>query len=273
MTDDRSTEIQTLYHEAFRNFGSVALWNMRPVEEPTPADALAITAALRTHGRMDAWTGDGSPSGLRRSAVPITEFQSAVLRLLAAERSPDSYVAGGVAINRAGPRISADIDIFHDSVARLESAVRADEAALIGGGYKLTWPPQQRTGKHAATFEKQGEQMQLEWVADFAFRFFPTQPDALFGYVLIRSILQSTRPRQLRTAAHHAMLAIWSPSTKPFCRAKPRSRRWSARFPVRRPRKRWPRSHGTAISRPRNFRCWRPSNRSTCPVCTAAFAA
>jgi hypothetical protein len=29
------------------------LWNMRPAEEPTPADALAITAALRTHGRMD----------------------------------------------------------------------------------------------------------------------------------------------------------------------------------------------------------------------------
>jgi hypothetical protein len=53
MTDERSTEIRTLYHEAFRNFGSVALWNMRPVEEPTPADALAITTALRTHGRMD----------------------------------------------------------------------------------------------------------------------------------------------------------------------------------------------------------------------------
>jgi hypothetical protein len=53
MTDDRTMEIQTLYREAFRNFGAVALWNMRPVKEPTRADALAITAALRTHGRMD----------------------------------------------------------------------------------------------------------------------------------------------------------------------------------------------------------------------------
>jgi len=26
---------------------------MRPVKEPTAADALAITKALRTHGRMD----------------------------------------------------------------------------------------------------------------------------------------------------------------------------------------------------------------------------
>lgn len=116
--------------------------------------------------------------------MPITKFQSQVLRLLAAQRSPDSYIAGGVAINREGPRISADIDIFQDSAARLESAVRADETALIGGGYTITWPPNQRTGKYAATVEKQGEQMQLEWVADSAFRFFPTQPDELFGYVL-----------------------------------------------------------------------------------------
>jgi len=36
-----------------RTRGTRALWNMRPVEVPTPADALAITKALRTHGRMD----------------------------------------------------------------------------------------------------------------------------------------------------------------------------------------------------------------------------
>src|SRR5208283_5253057 len=133
---------------------------------------------------MAAWMGGGSPSGSRRFAVPITRFQSQVLRLLAGQRSPDSYIAGGVAINREGPRISTDIDIFHDSAARLESAVKADEAALVRDGYKITWPPNQRTGKHAASVEKCSEQMQLEWVADSAFRFFPTQPDELFGYVL-----------------------------------------------------------------------------------------
>ncbi len=94
--------------------------------------------------------------------MPITKFQSDVLRLLAAQRSPDSYIAGGVAINSEGPRISADIDIFHDSAARLESAVKADEAALTDGGCKITWPSNQRTGKHVATVEKQGERMQLE---------------------------------------------------------------------------------------------------------------
>jgi hypothetical protein len=116
--------------------------------------------------------------------VPISKFQSDVLRLLAAQRSPDSYIAGGIAINRQGPRFSRDIDIFHDSVDRQETAVMADEAALAAAGYTLTWPPTQRTGKHEVTIEKDSERMQLEWVTDSAFRFFPTQPDELFGYVL-----------------------------------------------------------------------------------------
>jgi hypothetical protein len=33
-----------------------------------------------------------------------------VLRVLAAERSPDSYIAGGIALNREGPRFSSDIE-------------------------------------------------------------------------------------------------------------------------------------------------------------------
>lgn len=53
MSDDRTDDIKALYQRAFREFGSIALWNMRPKADPTPADALAITAALRTHGRMD----------------------------------------------------------------------------------------------------------------------------------------------------------------------------------------------------------------------------
>lgn len=47
------TELHALYHEAFRTFGSLALWNMHARPDPTPGDALAITAALRTYGRME----------------------------------------------------------------------------------------------------------------------------------------------------------------------------------------------------------------------------
>jgi hypothetical protein len=115
--------------------------------------------------------------------VPISKFQSEVLRSLATQRSPDSYIAGDVAINREGPRFSGDIDIFHDSEARLESAVKADAAALTAAGYSVTWE-RVREGKREATVARRGEAMPLEWVTDAAFRFFPTQPDELFGYVL-----------------------------------------------------------------------------------------
>jgi hypothetical protein len=53
MSDDRTHAIEALYRQAFQDYGTIALWNMRPAAAPTPADALAITAALRTHGRMD----------------------------------------------------------------------------------------------------------------------------------------------------------------------------------------------------------------------------
>lgn len=54
--DDITTapaEVVTLYRRAFDEYGTQALWNMRAVEHPTPADALAITSALRKHGGMD----------------------------------------------------------------------------------------------------------------------------------------------------------------------------------------------------------------------------
>ena len=45
--------LASLYRLAFAEYGVRALWNMRPVENPTVADALAITKALRTRGRME----------------------------------------------------------------------------------------------------------------------------------------------------------------------------------------------------------------------------
>jgi hypothetical protein len=42
-----------LYRRAFSEFGVQALWNMRALENPTAADALVITRALRLHGGMD----------------------------------------------------------------------------------------------------------------------------------------------------------------------------------------------------------------------------
>lgn len=114
--------------------------------------------------------------------MPLTKLQSHALRLLAAARSPDSYIAGDVAIHRQGPRFSGDIDIFQDTEQRLETAAQTDAKALTDAGLKFTWQ-KIVTGKREAEVEGLGERIRLEWVHD-AFRFFPPQRDEVFGYVL-----------------------------------------------------------------------------------------
>jgi hypothetical protein len=46
-------DVASLYRRAFAEYGPRALWNMCPSDHPTPADALAITKALRTYGGME----------------------------------------------------------------------------------------------------------------------------------------------------------------------------------------------------------------------------
>jgi hypothetical protein len=52
MVNAPNLEVTSLYRRAFAEYGTEALWNLRPLDEPSPADALAITKALRTHGGM-----------------------------------------------------------------------------------------------------------------------------------------------------------------------------------------------------------------------------
>jgi hypothetical protein len=132
---------------------------------------------------MAVWKDAAWRNKSKASAVPLTKFQSAVLSVLAAQRSPDSDIAGGVALNRDGPRFSRDIDIFQDSQERLDAAAEADARALTEAGFELTWK-KIKSGKRDAEGHGPDDTMALEWVADSAFRFFPTQKDELFGYVL-----------------------------------------------------------------------------------------
>jgi hypothetical protein len=133
---------------------------------------------------MAPWPDDGSPNISNGYAVPLTKLQSHLLRLLASQRSPDSYVAGAIALNRDGPRFSGDIDIFQDGDERLVAIAEGDAAVIIAAGLQVSWLPSRGSGKRAALIDGLGEKTQLEWVADSDFRFFPAQPDELFGYVL-----------------------------------------------------------------------------------------
>lgn len=52
-TPQEPDDFTSLYRRAFAQYGTRALWNMRPIKDPSPADALAITKALRTHGGIE----------------------------------------------------------------------------------------------------------------------------------------------------------------------------------------------------------------------------
>jgi hypothetical protein len=71
--------------------------------------------------------------------VPLSKIQIDVLRLLAAHRDPESYVAGATPLNRDAPRYSSDIDVFHDRQERVASAALSDAQALGVAGYAVRW--------------------------------------------------------------------------------------------------------------------------------------
>src|SRR5262245_5544750 len=123
------------------------------------------------------------PKRSKRRPVPISRLQSDILRVIAAKRDPESFVAGGVPINRSGPRYSADLDIFHDRQERVADAALADAAILTDAGYQVTWLRQQ-PATYSASIRRGSEETKLEWVADSDYRFFPSIKDDQFGYVL-----------------------------------------------------------------------------------------
>lgn len=117
-------------------------------------------------------------------AVPVTLFQAEVLRTVGPNRSPESFVAGGVALNAHQPvRWSADVDVFHDAEDAVIRASEADIATLEAAGYSIRqdlWTPSFRR----AWVSRAGEGVKLEWCHDSAWRFFPIEPDELLGWRL-----------------------------------------------------------------------------------------
>ena len=118
--------------------------------------------------------------------MPLTPFQSQVLRWLAPNRSPESYVAGGIALHaRDTVRWSADVDVFHDVEEAVIRASEADVATLGQAGCSVRpdiWTPTFRR----AWIERGADGVKLEWCQDSAWRFFPIEPDEILGWRLHR---------------------------------------------------------------------------------------
>jgi hypothetical protein len=115
--------------------------------------------------------------------MPLSKIQIEILRLLASQRDPESYVAGSTPLNQNAPRYSGHIDIFHDREERVARTAVEDAAVLEAHGYRLGWQ-RREPAIYTVVVERAGEATKLEWVADSDYRFFPTMRDELFGYVL-----------------------------------------------------------------------------------------
>jgi hypothetical protein len=119
--------------------------------------------------------------------MALTDFQSVILRCLARNRRENggSYVAGGLALNyRLGePRLSRDIDIFHDTVEALLESWRIDRDLLVQNGYSVR-PLRELKTFIEAEVSKDGKRTEIQWGTDSAYRFFPLIEDDVVGYTL-----------------------------------------------------------------------------------------
>lgn len=117
--------------------------------------------------------------------MPLTAFQEMVARLLARNRSPDSYLAGGSAIHIEPntTRYSKDLDYFQDSVERVAEAFAADRHLLEQSGISLEIQIK-LPGYIRAMLGKGGDSTKVEWAHDSAWRFLPTVLDERYGYLL-----------------------------------------------------------------------------------------
>ena len=108
-------------------------------------------------------------AGRGTRAVPLTPFQTTVLRLLA--RNPIRW--------------SADVDLFHDVEDAVIRASDADVGLLKQEGYEVRpdlWTP----GFRRAWVARDDSGVRLEWCRDSAWRFFPIEADDLLGWKLHR---------------------------------------------------------------------------------------
>jgi hypothetical protein len=115
--------------------------------------------------------------------MPLSELQRRVLKVIARNRNPESYVAGASVLQRDGMRLSNDIDIFQDREDRVKAAADHDVATLEAAGFNIRWVRREGTFFRAMAGDETDE-TRLEWVLDSDFRFLPAIPDEEFGYIL-----------------------------------------------------------------------------------------
>jgi len=117
--------------------------------------------------------------------MPLTPYQANLALLLSANRTFDSYLAGGAAIliEPNTTRFSRDLGYFHDSEARVAESFAADRATVQASGHTIEIELNQ-PGYIRAVVRKGTDATKVEWARDSAWRFMPTVRDDRVGFVL-----------------------------------------------------------------------------------------
>jgi hypothetical protein len=117
--------------------------------------------------------------------MPLTELQRMVIDVLRPFRTRHDYVGGGAALNQNWPRLSDDMDIFHDNRNRLPRSVARVLQALRDNDFTI-----ETIVDNSSTVEvivrKYGFETRVQWMDDpeTCKRFFPVVEDASFGFRL-----------------------------------------------------------------------------------------
>ena len=119
--------------------------------------------------------------------MALTDLQRRILRLLADRRMAEGerYVAGGVALGEllGSPRLSRDVDLFHDTERAVAASWGADRRRLVEEGFEVE-VVRERPGYVEAHVARGGTSVLVEWARDSAFRFFPLVEHELLGLAL-----------------------------------------------------------------------------------------
>jgi hypothetical protein len=119
--------------------------------------------------------------------MALTEFQRTICRLIASNRiaAGESYIAGAVALNELirAPRVSGDIDVFHDTERAVTAAWDADRDVLDRAGIRVT-VIRELASFVEARITRGPDVCVMQWARDSAFRFFPLVEHSELGLVL-----------------------------------------------------------------------------------------
>jgi len=117
--------------------------------------------------------------------MPLGSFEQQILKVLAAHRNPDSFVAGATVLHQSADSIrrSEDVDLFHDTEQSLAECSERDITALRAAGFEVE--AHENKGSFRRAIVRRGDSIsKVEWVRDSAFRFFPIEPDVELGWRL-----------------------------------------------------------------------------------------